>query len=385
MDEDWQQSGFGIYIHWPFCESKCPYCDFNSHVSGNVDQRQWAKALVSELERYNLLLPHRAVNSVFFGGGTPSLMTPELIETLLMCISETFGFTRGAEITLEANPSSVEAGKFQDFRGAGINRVSLGIQALNDQDLKYLGRMHSAAEARRALDIAQTTFPRTSFDLIYARQHQTLQSWEAELTEALSIGTEHLSLYQLTIEDGTVFGRRHAEGKLPGLPQDDLAADMYSLTQDMCNTAGLPAYEVSNHARPYAESQHNLIYWRYGDYIGIGPGAHGRLTLNGIKHATETKLFPDQWLKDAQSGNAEASRVRLTGKECGTEYMLMSLRLLEGCDLSRVAGFDPSLVNISKIKDLVEMDMLSQTGDILKATPAGRPVLNAILRDLLND
>jgi len=385
MDESLHQAGFGIYIHWPFCQSKCPYCDFNSHVVSGVNQREWAKAFVSELERYKSETPERVVSSVFFGGGTPSLMEPELVETILTCISENWTFARGAEITLEANPSSVEAGKFRDFRSAGVNRISLGIQALNDHDLSKLGRLHSRDEGYRAIEIAQNTFTRVSFDLIYARQDQGLKDWEAELTKALSLGTEHLSLYQLTIEEDTAFGKRHAAGKLIGLPEDNLAADMYALTQEICEAADMPAYEISNHARSWAQSQHNLIYWRGGDYLGIGPGAHGRLRVNGKRCATDTELLPQTWLAAATAGLGEASRTELSAYEQGVEYLLMALRLTEGVDLTRASDFDPDLLNSNKYNELVDMGFLASDQSRLYATPQGRMVLNAILRELLKE
>ena len=282
-----------------------------SHV---IDQKQWLTAYLSELRRSAIETPDRVLNTIFFGGGTPSLMAPE---TVAAVIDEARALWRPAndmEITLEANPGSVEAGRFAAYRDAGVNRISMGIQALNDDDLRRLGRIHTVAEARAAFDIARDCFDRVSFDLIYARQHQTPEDWRAELTEALSMAVDHLSLYQLTIEDGTAFGDRYAVGKLRGLPEDDSAADMYLITQEICEAHGLPAYEVSNHARPGAESQHNLIYWRYGDYVGIGPGAHGRLTLNGQKQATETYLSPNAWLRAVETGTGEKERTRLSAR-----------------------------------------------------------------------
>ncbi|MEL7257722.1 MAG: radical SAM family heme chaperone HemW, partial [Pseudomonadota bacterium] len=265
MTDDWRHGGFGLYVHWPFCESKCPYCDFNSHVQTKIDQKEWLKAYLEEIDRYGSLLSDRLLNSVFFGGGTPSLMQPELVEAILNRIRKTWRTANDIEVTLEANPSSVEAGRFAKFAEAGVNRVSLGVQALNDSDLKRLGRLHSADDARKALIIAQSVFDRVSFDLIYARQDQTLSAWKAELHDAISLAGDHLSLYQLTIEPGTAFGDRHARGLLRGLPSEDISADMFELTQEICASAGFNAYEVSNHAKPGAESRHNLIYWRYGD------------------------------------------------------------------------------------------------------------------------
>ena len=276
MIEDWRNGGFGLYVHWPFCEAKCPYCDFNSHVSREIDEDRWRAAYLSEIDRLAELTPDRVLNSVFFGGGTPSLMSPELVNALIERIREKWAFANNIEITLEANPRSVEAGRFRGFSDAGVNRVSMGIQALNNPDLAKLGRLHSVEEARKAFDTARSVFKRISFDLIYARQGQSLNDWRKELTEALAMSVDHLSLYQLTIEQGTAFWERQRRGQLSGLPDEDLSADMYELTQEICDQHGMPAYEVSNHAEPGAESQHNLIYWRYGDYGGIGPGAHGR-------------------------------------------------------------------------------------------------------------
>ncbi|MCY4179927.1 MAG: radical SAM family heme chaperone HemW, partial [Litoreibacter sp.] len=283
--EPWREAGFGLYIHWPYCQAKCPYCDFNSHVVAKIDQGQWATAYLAELDRTALETEGRVLDTVFFGGGTPSLMDPKLIDQITDRIRRNWSLANNFEATMEANPSSVEADRFAAYRLAGIDRVSLGIQALNDPDLKALGRLHSVSEARTALDIAKSTFDRVSFDLIYARQNQTPGEWRAELTQALTFGTDHLSLYQLTIEDGTAFGDRFAIGKLCGLPDEDHAADMYEITQELTEAAGLPAYEVSNHARPSQESRHHLIYWRGGDYIGIGPGAQGRLTLSNKRVA----------------------------------------------------------------------------------------------------
>ena len=335
MADDWRNGGFGLYVHWPFCEAKCPYCDFNSHVSRNIDQKQWLECYLQELKRSTAETPDRVLNTIFFGGGTPSLMAPETVSAIIDEARALWRPANDMEITLEANPGSVEAGRFAAYRDAGVNRISMGVQALNDEDLRRLGRIHTVAEARAAFDIARRCFDRVSFDMIYARQHQTLDTWRNELTEALSMAVDHLSLYQLTIEDGTAFGDRYAVGKLRGLPEDDSAADMYLATQDICEAHGLPAYEVSNHARPGAESQHNLIYWRYGDYVGIGPGAHGRLTLNGRKYATETHLAPTKWLDAVSTGSGESDRTELSMQEQASEYLMMCLRLSEGLDVDR--------------------------------------------------
>ena len=293
--DDWTYGGFGIYIHWPFCSAKCPYCDFNSHVSKKVKQKQWLKGYLSEIQRVRNAVGPRLVNSVFFGGGTPSLMDPEVVEAVIGAIKSSFPISNQLEVTLEANPTSVEAGRFAAYQDAGVNRISMGIQALNDPDLRRLGRLHTAQEARLAFETARNIFARVSFDLIYARQYQTLAQWQAELSEALAMAVDHFSLYQLTVETGTAFGDRYKVGRLPGLPNDDLGADLYELTQSLCDAHNMPAYEVSNHAREGAECLHNLIYWRYGDYAGIGPGAHGRLTLKGQKFATEASLVKKMW------------------------------------------------------------------------------------------
>ncbi|SNX69854.1 oxygen-independent coproporphyrinogen-3 oxidase [Cereibacter ovatus] len=384
--DDWRNGGFGLYLHWPFCQSKCPYCDFNSHVAATIDQHRWGRAYLSEIHRIGAETPGRVLNSVFFGGGTPSLMQPDLVAAILETVRATWPLANDLEVTLEANPGSVEAGRFRGFREAGVNRVSMGIQALNDADLKKLGRLHSVAEARAAFDVARTTFDRVSFDLIYARQDQSLADWRQELTEALTMAADHLSMYQLTIEDGTAFGDRFKRGKLRGLPPDDLSADMYVLTQDICAAAGLPAYEVSNHAQPGSESRHNLIYWRAGDYAGIGPGAHGRLTLNGDRWATEAPRSPGEWLAQVErDGNGEVPRARLDRQEQGLEYLMMALRLSEGLDLPRyraISGADP---DERKLRDLVEIGMIERAGNRLRATTDGRMVLNSVIADLAGD
>ena len=300
MLEDWRNGGFGLYVHWPFCQAKCPYCDFNSHVVSRIDQKDWVTAYKAELARVAELAPDRVLNSIFFGGGTPSLMHPDTVAAVIESAQDIWTFANDIEITLEANPGSVEAGRFAGYRDGGVNRISMGFQALNDDDLRRLGRIHSVAEGKAAFDIARNCFDRVSFDLIYARQGQTLDGWKAELREALSMAIDHLSLYQLTIEEGTAFGDRYARGKLRDLPTDDTAADMYLATQDICAEFGMPGYEISNHARPGAESRHNQIYWRYGDYIGIGPGAHGRITANGTRYATEAIRAPGAWLQGRQ-------------------------------------------------------------------------------------
>ncbi|WP_238366368.1 radical SAM family heme chaperone HemW [Mesobacterium pallidum] len=382
MAEDWQNGGFGLYIHWPWCQSKCPYCDFNSHVAAFIDQDRWAAAYVAEIERMAALTGPRVLNSVFFGGGTPSLMAPETVDAVLTAVRRAWPLANDLEVTLEANPGSVEAGRFRGYAQAGVNRVSMGIQALNNRDLRRLGRLHSVEEARAAFDIARAQFDRVSFDLIYARQDQTLHDWRSELTEALEMAVDHLSMYQLTIEPGTAFGDRFARGGLHGLPDEDISADMYDLTQDLCGEAGLLNYEVSNHARPGAESRHNLVYWRYGDYVGIGPGAHGRVTLDGVKHATEAERIPGKWLENLSIHGKSESWEVLDGTEQALEMLLMGMRLGEGIDPARFAALNGAPLNPNAIDRLTEMGML-KPGPRLIATQQGRVLLNAVLRELV--
>ena len=383
MAEDWQQGGFAIYVHWPFCQAKCPYCDFNSHVAREIDQSRWMRAYLAEIDRYATLTPGRVLSSVFFGGGTPSLMNPDVVHAVLDRIRHHWPQANDLEVTLEANPGSVEAGRFKGYAEAGVNRISMGIQALNDQDLKLLGRIHSTQEAMAAFDVARNQFERVSFDLIYARQNQTLESWKAELKQALNMAIDHLSLYQLTIEDGTAFGDRYARGKLKGLPADEVSADMYHLTQDMCEEAGFLTYEVSNHARQGAESRHNSVYWRYGDYVGIGPGAHGRLTLNGTRYATEAWGNPGKWLEMVKHGLGERERSALTGDEQASEFLMMGLRLVEGVDPFRFAALAGQELPHVKIAELHDLGMIETTSRNLRVTREGRMVLNAVLAELL--
>ncbi len=384
--EDWQDAGFGVYVHWPFCMHKCPYCDFNSHVSREIDQDKWREALLVDIRRSASEIPDRRVDTIFFGGGTPSLMPPETVAAVIEEIGKVWTLPKTTEISLEANPTSVEAGRFAGYADAGVNRVSMGIQSLRDADLKALGRMHSVAEARAAFDIARKQFDRVSFDLIYARQGQTVDEWEAELVEAIDMAVDHLSLYQLTIEEGTRFGDLYARGKLRNLPNDDLASDMYFRTQEVCERLGLSAYETSNHARAGAESRHNLIYWRYGDYVGIGPGAHGRTTVEGKKYATETFENPDQWLNAvAQNGWGRKSSEEVTKPDQASEYLMMSLRLAEGTDLDRFAALNGAPLNSDGLNYLLEERFVSLENSNLKATSKGKPVLNAVLRQLLEE
>ncbi|WP_109465461.1 radical SAM family heme chaperone HemW [Albibacillus kandeliae] len=385
MSEDWRQGGFGLYVHWPFCAAKCPYCDFNSHVARTIDHAAWRNAYAHELERSAAETPGRVLNAIFFGGGTPSLMEPEAVAAVIEAAGRYWTLANDLEVTLEANPGSVEAGRFAAYRDAGVNRVSMGIQALNDRDLARLGRIHSVAEARAAFDIARNCFDRVSFDLIYARQDQTLADWQAELTEALSMAIDHISLYQLTIEQGTAFGDRYNAGKLRGLPHDDLAADMYDATQDICGAHGMSRYEVSNHSRPGSESRHNLIYWHYGDYIGIGPGAHGRLTVGGNRYATEAPRNPQAWLDAVRKASGESERTALSGIEQAQEFLMMGLRLVEGVDPERFAALAGYPLPAKAVSELQDLGMLNVGKTNISVTDQGFNVLNAVLGALLAD
>jgi putative oxygen-independent coproporphyrinogen III oxidase len=380
-------SGFGIYVHWPFCLSKCPYCDFNSHVRDSIDEDRWRKALLRELDTVAETTTGRTVTSVFFGGGTPSLMPPAIVAALLDRIAEHWTVDKNVEITLEANPTSVESSRFQAFRTAGVNRASLGVQALDDSSLKFLGREHGVAEARAAVALAQRIFPRYSFDLIYARPDQTVAAWRNELRDALAMAADHISLYQLTIEPGTVFHTKFRRGDFP-VPDANSAAGLFEATQEILGGAGMPAYEVSNHAAPGAEGRHNLVYWRYQDYIGVGPGAHGRVTANATKWATSQFRNPDSWLNHVEeTGSGMESRDALDASERLTEVMIMGLRLSEGVPESRLraetgqgfdAAFDPAHLDALTNEGLLRLEM-----GRLSATPAGRQRLNAVLDYLL--
>ncbi len=383
MAEDWASGGFAIYVHWPFCAAKCPYCDFNSHVARHIDQNRWLRAYLSEIDRHAALVPGRVLTSIFFGGGTPSLMDPDVVAEIIARIRHHWPVANDLEVTLEANPGSVEAGRFRAYAQGGVNRISMGIQALNDRDLARLGRVHSVKEARAAFDIARTTFDRVSFDLIYARQDQTPEDWRAELNEALTMAVDHLSLYQLTIEDGTAFGDRYKAGKLRGLPHEDSATEMFHVTQSVCDAAGMPAYEVSNHARDSAQSRHNRVYWRYGDYVGIGPGAHGRLTLGGLRHATEAARAPGDWLMRAESGSGDILRDALTPEDAASEFLLMGLRLTEGVDPGRYAQIRGAPLSGASVAYLVDLDMITTAPNRVRTTPQGRLVLNAVIARLL--
>lgn len=372
--------GFGLYIHWPFCQAKCPYCDFNSHVVASIDQSRWAAAFEREIDRVAALTGERVLNSIFFGGGTPSLMDVATVERILERVRLRWRLANDLEVTLEANPTSIEAERFAGYRAAGVNRVSVGVQALNDPDLKALGRMHSAQEALAAVDVARSTFDRVSFDLIYARQDQSVNDWQTELNRAISFDPDHLSLYQLTIEDGTAFGDRFKRGTLRGLPSEDLGADLWDITQETCEAAGLPAYEVSNHAKKGQESRHNLIYWRSGDWAGIGPGAHGRLTLEGRRYEIVSPRQPGSWISDVESGALEAEVGQiLSDTDILEERVLMGLRMSEGIELSDTWIDKKSNI----INGLVENGFLLQVGPRLTVTRQSRPVLNAVISQLL--
>jgi len=372
-----------LYIHWPYCIAKCPYCDFNSHVREHVDQAAWRDALLADLAHEAALMPDKRLTSIFFGGGTPSLMPPATVAALLDAAERAWGFADDIEITLEANPSSVEAARFADLAAAGVNRVSLGLQALDDAALRFLGRAHDVAEGLAALAVAQGVFPRVSFDLIYARPDQRLVDWEAELARALRFGTEHLSLYQLTIEPGTRFATEAAKGRLV-IPDGDSAADLFEATRAITAAAGLPAYETSNHARPGAESRHNLTYWRYGDYAGIGPGAHGRRQ----DQATQRHKKPENWLNAvARNGHGLQVEDALTPHERATEALLMGLRLAEGVDLDRIAGLAGGTAPIDRAaaRQLEAQGLVTLTDDHLTVTEAGALLLDAILPRIVLD
>lgn len=375
--------GFGLYIHWPFCVSKCPYCDFNSHVADAVDDDAWQLNLLAELDHYGNKTKGRRLDSVFFGGGTPSLMPPAIVAALLDKLSDYWAVPTDLEITLEANPSSIEARKFADFRVAGINRVSVGVQSFDDVALRFLGRAHSAAEALHAITIAEQSFERVSFDLIYALPGQSCDAWASELTQALSRGTGHLSLYQLTIEKGTPFYSDHRRGAF-ALPDEDLAADLYELTGDMTSKAGFNAYEVSNYALTAQESRHNLVYWRGGDYIGVGPGAHGRLTLGGTRLRTEQVPGPAGWLS-AVTEDGHATRVcePVMPAEQAEEHIMMGLRLSDGIDRAQFAQIVgrplDECIDLAKVTALSEARLLVADRRGLRATSDGMQRLNAII------
>ena len=377
---------FGIYVHWPFCAAKCPYCDFNSHVRSAIDEEGWVAAIGRELEWTAKAQgeDRPIVETIFFGGGTPSLMSGKSTARILDKIARGWRMANDVEITLEANPASADAARFADYRAAGVNRLSLGVQALNDTDLKALGRLHNAEEGKAALALAMRNFDRVSLDLIYARPNQGDAAWRTELKQALAFGTGHLSLYQLTIEPETPFALLHKNGALV-IPDEDVAAELYETTQELTEAAGLPAYEISNHARPGSESRHNLIYWRYGDYAGVGPGAHGRLSLKGRRMATATQRLPERW-QDAvtKTGRAFAEVVAVSDADAAREHLLMNLRLAEGIDLAAYEKRWGARPNAEKIAGLSDQGLLTLAGEILTATPRGRLLLNAVISKLLN-
>jgi len=376
--------GFALYVHWPFCLAKCPYCDFNSHVRGAaIDEARFVAAFGAEIRHRAALAPGRTVRSIFFGGGTPSLMRPQTVQAILDAIAGAWSVAPDAEITLEANPTSVEAGRFRGYRAAGVNRLSIGVQALNDPDLQALGRRHSVAEALAALKVAESIFARHSFDLIYARPGQTVAAWRAELGQALALAGEHLSLYQLTIEPDTMFERLVKAGKMAP-PDPDLGRDLFDLTQELTQAHGLPAYEVSNHARPGAESRHNLVYWRYGEYAGIGPGAHGRLITPQGRRAQAAERHPEMWLTQVESeGHGLVENELLTAEEQGDEFLLMGLRLREGVDPERFRALSGRALDRRQIESLAADGFLvADDSGRVRVTAAGFPLLDSVVADL---
>jgi putative oxygen-independent coproporphyrinogen III oxidase len=384
-----QPKPLGVYIHWPYCARICPYCDFNvvKEHGQRIEQAALVRAILQDLREQRLTSGPRQLASIFFGGGTPSLMAPDIVAALIERIGARWRLAPDIEITLEANPTSVEAARLRDFRAAGVNRASLGIQALDAAALRFLGRGHSVDEGLAALELARATFARVSFDLIYARPGQDLAAWAAELDRALALAGDHLSLYQLTIEEGTAFAPAQARGDFT-LPDEDLAAALFELTQERCAAAGLPAYEISNHARPGGESRHNLVYWRYGDYLGIGPGAHGRLTLAGAKWATRQRRAPETWLAAVESaGHGTQERLTVGPAERLEEMLMMGLRLPEGvprAHFRREAGAEPEAVlDRYRLARLIEGGFLTLDDSALRPSAAGRQRLNAVLTALL--
>jgi oxygen-independent coproporphyrinogen-3 oxidase len=376
--------GFAVYVHWPFCLAKCPYCDFNSHVRAErIDEERFVAAFRKEIAHRAAQTQGRVARSIFFGGGTPSLMRPQTVQAIIDAIAAHWSIEPGAEITLEANPTSVEAGRFRGYRGAGVNRLSIGVQALNDADLKALGRRHTVAEAIAAVKTAQAIFPRTSFDLIYARPGQSEPAWRAELQEAMALAGEHLSLYQLTIEPDTIFERLWRAGKLV-TPDEELSRALFDTTQEVAEAHGLPAYEVSNHARPGAESRHNLVYWRGGEYVGIGPGAHGRVGIGEARRAQATEKHPEMWLAQVESeGHGLIENVSLTREEQSDEFLLMGLRLREGIDVARYEAVSGRALRRGQIDELAADGFIAEDASgRLRVTPMGAPLLDTIVADL---
>lgn len=378
------RDAFGVYVHWPFCLAKCPYCDFNSHVRHEKpDEARYARAIAAELAYLKPRTDAREVTSIFFGGGTPSLMQPATVQSVLDEIAKHWTISKDAEITLEANPTSVEAERFRGYRNAGVNRVSLGVQALDDVSLKNLGRMHTAKEALAAVEVARANFPRISFDLIYARPDQSPNAWREELTKALTFAPEHLSLYQLTIEPDTTFEKLHRAGKLI-TPDEDTSRALWDVTQELCNARGMPAYEISNHAKAGTESRHNLVYWRYQEYAGVGPGAHGRIGADGARIATATEKHPERWLAQvAQDGHGLIEQEKLSQLEQADEMLVMGLRLAEGIDVARFEKLTGVSLNAERISFLEGEGLVERSSDSrLRVTAAGFPLLDAIVADL---
>ena len=381
---DSAEQAFGVYIHWPFCLSKCPYCDFNSHVRREpIDEQRYVRAFAAEIAATAARVPDRTVSTIFFGGGTPSLMQPATIAGVLDAVAKHWRVAPDAEITIEANPTSVEAARFRGYRTAGVNRVSLGVQALDDRALAELGRLHSAREALDAVGIGRTVFGRYSFDLIYARPRQQPKEWASELRTALAEAGEHLSLYQLTMEPETPFAALHAAGKLQ-LPDEDTARALYDTTQEVCAAHGLPAYEISNHARLGGECRHNLVYWRSHEYAGIGPGAHGRLDIDGNRHAIATEKRPEAWLTQVETrGDGIVTNDLLTREDRSDEFLLMGLRLAEGIDIGRYVEVSGRSLDPARIAMLHEHGLIETTPDgRLRVTLPGFPVLDAVVADL---
>jgi putative oxygen-independent coproporphyrinogen III oxidase len=377
------EPAFGIYVHWPFCKAKCPYCDFNSHVRHvEVDTMSFARGLVSELQWFAQSTKGRNVTSIFFGGGTPSLMPPAAVAAVLDEIAKLWSVSKDVEITMEANPTSVEAENFRGYRSAGVNRVSVGVQALNEVDLKALGRQHSPDEALAAFRLAAKIFPRVSFDMIYARPQQTTTQWKEELTHALGEQQGHMSLYQLTIEPGTAYFDLHAKGSLV-VPDEDRATDMFELTQELTENAGLNAYEVSNHAKPGQESRHNLLYWRYGEYVGVGPGAHARIADGENRRAIVMEKYPETWRKNVgENGHGIVEDTLVAPKDQASEYLIMGLRISEGIDLVRYEKLNGMAMDANKIAGLKSLGLIKREGSQLKATIQGRRLLNALIAEL---
>ena len=378
---------FGIYVHWPFCASKCPYCDFNSHVRDGIDHSAWRDAYIREINHYAALTPGRTVTSVFFGGGTPSLMEPETVKVVIDQIKKVWPCDPDMEITLEANPTSVEAAKFKGFREAGVNRVSIGVQSLRDEDLSFLGRKHNRSEAMKAIELAKENFDRFSFDLMYARPQQKISDWAQELEEAVNLSVGHLSLYQLTIEEGTPFHTQFSRGDFM-MPSEDLGGEFYEITQEILGGAGLPAYEISNHAKPGQESRHNLTYWRYIDYVGIGPGAHGRLTLDSGKVATRGHRAPEIWMERVmESGHGGHDHEVVTPEQRWMESLMMGMRLREGVPFARLESESgksiDEILDSRKLKALSEEGLITLSANDLKPTTAGMQRLNGLLGYLI--